>query len=213
MGKAKKVKHAADVEHELVGKAAKLRTRAPVAVLGKASEIADQPPLVALSLATIAAGVLLQRRAIARTGARMLVAHALATGGKSVLKRSIDRTRPAKALTDGEHRTGTGKGGGDTDFNSFPSGHTAGAVSIAQAVANTAPRFGTPVRVAAAGVAAMQLPRGKHYPSDIAVGAVIGWAADWVAGTMIDTGERTIDRLVDRYDQRKAEAEAEAHPS
>ncbi|OWK33066.1 phosphatase PAP2 family protein [Sphingomonas mucosissima] len=209
MGKNKnKVEQLAKAEHELVGSVAASRERKPVAFLGAASEIADQPPLVALSLATIAAGALLRRRDIARTGARMLVAHALATGGKTILKRSIDRSRPAQALEDGEAKVGAGRGADDTGFNSFPSGHTAGAVSVAEAVAHTAPEFALAARSSAAAVAAVQLPRGAHYPTDVAIGAIIGWTAERLAGFLVDAAERALDRLVE---QRRDDAEARRH--
>ena len=193
MGKKKKAKKAARAEHALVGRVAEAAEHKPVALLGKASEIADQPPLVALSAATVTVGIVLRRRDIARTGARMLLAHALATGAKTVLKRSVDRARPGRALRDGEAVVSTGKGADDTEFNSFPSGHTAGAVSVAEAVAHSAPALATPVRTGAAAVAAVQLPRGAHYPSDVLIGAAIGWIAERLAGTLIDAAERAID--------------------
>ncbi|WBH16352.1 phosphatase PAP2 family protein [Sphingomonas radiodurans] len=177
------------------------------------SDVADQPPLVALSLATIAVGALRRRRDLARTGMRMLIAHALATAAKTVIKRSIDRTRPAQALKDGQHRAGPGSGDKDGDLSSFPSGHTAGIVSVAQAVAATKPELAVPARAGAAAIAAMLLPSGKHYPSDIAVGALLGWGADKVAGALVDAGDRKIGRFVARRADRLALAEAEAHPS
>lgn len=209
MGKATKAKRAAKAEHRLTAKVAKHREAPPIALLGAASEVGDQPPLVALSLVTLAVGAVLRRRAVVRTGARMLIAHAMATGAKTVLKRSIDRARPARALKDRKPHAEKGSGSSDTEFNSFPSGHTAGAVSIAEAVAKTAPGLAMPARIGAAGVAAMQLPRGAHYLSDVAVGATIGWVADRIAGAMIDAGERALDRHL----EQRAIAEAEAHPS
>lgn len=211
--KKKKAKRAAKAEHALVGGVAESARHMPVAMLGKASEIADQPPLVAISLATIAAGVVLRRRDIARTGTRMLLAHAIATAGKTVLKRSIDRARPARALADGEATVGSGQGASDTDFNSFPSGHTAGAVSIAEAVAHTAPALTIPARGGAAAIAAIQLPRGAHYPTDVAIGAAVGWLAERVAGALVGAGERAIDKAIVQRKERQAIAEAEAHPS
>ncbi|MCC2978513.1 phosphatase PAP2 family protein [Sphingomonas sp. IC4-52] len=214
MGKnKKKAKRIAEAEHELVGSVAAAAEHKPVALLGAASEIADQPPLVALSVATIAAGLILRRRDITRTGARMLLAHALATGGKTILKRSIDRSRPARALLDGEAKVGAGKGADDTEFNSFPSGHTAGAVSVAEAVARTAPRLAWPARSGAAAVAAVQLPRGAHYPTDVAIGAVIGWTAERLADAIIDAAERGFNRVREQRLESTALALAEAHPS
>lgn len=214
MGKNKKAaKQLVETEHELLGSIAASARRKPVAALGAASEIADQPPLVALSMATIVAGALLRRRAIARVGARMLLAHALATGGKSILKRSIDRSRPERALLDGKPKVGAGKGADDTDFNSFPSGHTAGAVSVAEAIAHAAPRLALPARSTAAAVAAVQLPRGAHYPTDVAIGALIGWTAEQLAGLLLDAAEHALDRFAEHRREDQSQAEAEAHPS
>lgn len=211
--KKKKARELAKAEHATVGHVARAADTAPVAFLGKASDVADQPPLVALSLATIAVGVVLRRRDVTRTGARMLLAHALATAGKTVLKRAIDRSRPRRSLRDGQHHAGSGSGSDDTDLNSFPSGHTAGAVSVAEAIAQTAPGYAGPARGGAAIVAAVQLPRGAHYPSDVAVGAGIGWVADRLAGMAVDAAERAIDRHLKGNDEDRAIEEAEAHPS
>ncbi|WP_085809531.1 phosphatase PAP2 family protein [Sphingomonas sp. TZW2008] len=213
MGKANVAKKAASTEHRLVGDVAALRRMKPVALLGAASEVADQPPMVALSLVTLGSGLVMRRPAVARTGLRMLLAHALATGGKTMLKRSIDRTRPQRALRDGKHHAGTGKGGGDTDFNSFPSGHTAGAVAVAQAVAATQPQLAVTARGGAFAVAALQLPRGAHYPSDVLVGAVIGYVADQAAGALIDGAGQMLGRARPAGTTDEALAEAEAHPS
>lgn len=213
MEKAKAAKKAAGAEHRLVGDVAELRRMKPVALLGAASEVADQPPMIALSLVTLGSGLVMRRPAIARTGLRMLIAHALATGGKTLLKRSIDRTRPQRALRDGTHHAGTGKGSSDTDFNSFPSGHTAGAVAVAQAVAATQPRLAPAARAGAVAVAALQLPRGAHYPSDVLVGAAIGYIADQAAGALIARAEPVLTRKPLRVAEEEALVEAEAHPS
>lgn len=194
--KKKKAARLAEAEHDLVGSVAETAHEKPIALAGAASEIADQPPLVALSLATIAAGALLRHRTVARAGARMLVAHGIATGVKSVIKHTVDRTRPSRALKDGKASVGSGRGSDDTDFNSFPSGHTAGAVSVAQAVAHTVPALALPARSAAFAIAAVQLPRGAHYPSDVTVGAMIGWVGDRIAGIVVDAAEQAIDRAL-----------------
>ena len=213
MGAKKKAKQAARAEHELTGKVATMRDRTPVALLGAASEVADQPPLVIVSLATIGAGLVLRRPAAVRTGARMLLAHALATGGKTLLKRTIDRTRPRRALADGRHRAAKNKGARDTDLNSFPSGHTAGAVAVAQAVAGGANGLAAPARGAAIAVGAMQLPYGKHYVSDVLAGAAIGWLAENIAARLVNGGERALLTVREGRADRRALAEAEAHPS
>lgn len=148
-----------------------------IEALGAASEMADQPPLIALSVATLVAGLLLRRPLIALAGARMLATHGLATGMKTAVKRRVDRTRPQVLADEGRYLVRKGQSE-DSRYNSFPSGHTAGAVAVAEAVARTVPAAGWPARAWAAAIAAIQIPRCTHYPSDIAAGALIGVGAD-----------------------------------
>jgi membrane-associated phospholipid phosphatase len=148
-----------------------------VKVLGAASDIADQPPLVAISLAIVAIGLVARRPLVAIAGARMLAAHALATGIKTVVKRSVDRTRPHVLAEEGTYLVRKGHER-DSRYNSFPSGHTAGAVAIAEAAGRSLPRMAWPLRAWAATMAAIQIPRCAHYPSDIAAGALIGLGSD-----------------------------------
>jgi membrane-associated phospholipid phosphatase len=187
MGKSAKkaAKRLAKAEHEATAAIAKARAAKPVALLGAVGELADQPPLFLLSAGTLALG--------------------LAT----LVKRSVDRARPAHALRGADPEPGAGRGAKDTAYNSLPSGHTAGAVAVGQAVAHENPAAAVPAKLAAAAVGAIQLPHGKHYLSDVAIGAAIGWLAERVAGMAVDAAERAWARHapVDPI------AEAEAHPS
>lgn len=215
MGKGKRAKKAASrlakAEHEATVAVAEARTRKPIAVLGRVGELADQPPLFALALGTLAVGAVTRRRDLVRTGARMLAAEAVATGLKSLLKRSVDRARPAHALdSGGDPKPRKGSGAKRTALNSFPSGHTAGAVAVGQAIAHEQPGGAVPARAAAGLVGAVQLPHGKHYLSDVAVGAAIGWLAERVAGWAVEAVERAWERTPATA---SPEAEAEAHPS
>lgn len=155
---------------------------------GNASEIGDQPPLIALSAAMLATGMWRGDRKLARAGGRMLAAHLLATAIKTAIKRSIDRTRPDFALIDGYRMAP-----GDDDsheLSSMPSGHTAGAVAIAQGMAREYPELAAPARLIAASIAIVQVPRAKHYVSDVLVGAAIGVAAEAIASKLIDRIDR-----------------------
>jgi membrane-associated phospholipid phosphatase len=178
------------VDLKVTRKLAAERHRPEVEKAGYWSEVADQPPLVALSSAVIVAGLAAQSAGVTRTGVRMLAAHALATGVKTALKRSIDRTRPDHALDNG-YRMEAGDSG-THELSSFPSGHTAGAVAVAQAVARDAPPLAVPMRLFAVAVALIQVPRCKHYISDVIVGAAIGLAAERVASAALDATERRI---------------------
>lgn len=148
-----------------------------VRAAGWASEVADQPPMFALSAATLALGLAAGDRRLAATGGRMLAAVALATGVKAAIKAVVARTRPHKALDEGRYEASL-MGPNEGPWNSFPSGHTADAVAAARVVARAYPGGAGPAYAAAAAIAAIQVPRGAHYPIDVAAGAVVGWAAE-----------------------------------
>ncbi len=199
MGKAKQaVAKAARADRETTHDAARRDDGMLIRAAGAATEVADQPPLIALSAATILVGAVLRRPAVVRSGVRMLASHLIATGTKTLMKNAIDRTRPARALKEGHH-VGKGTGADDPSLNSFPSGHTAGAVAVAQAVATESPAAALPLQAAAIGVAALQPSRGKHYLSDVVAGAAIGWAAERVARAVLRVGEAGVDAAVTRW--------------
>ena len=71
--------------------------------------------------------------------------------------------------------------------NSFPSGHTAGAIAVAQAFARGYPEHGLAARGAAIAVSAIQVPRGTHYLGDVLVGALVGFAGEKVSNATLAT--------------------------
>ena len=167
----------------VVQQVAKHREHPLVRLAGAFSEIADQPQMRAVCGATVLAGVFLSDGRLTRTGVRMLAAHTLATWAKNTVKNAVDRTRPSVLVEEGryEMRRGDSK---ESSESSFPSGHTAGAVAVAHALAREYPKLAVPAYGAAAAVAAIQVPRCKHYPSDLAAGALVGLAA----GYLVDLG-------------------------
>ena len=207
-GKKAAAKKLAAKEHQHTGAAAKLRNSGPVRVLEPVAKAADQPPLLALGAGTLALGAMLRNPALTRTGARMLASHLVATALKTVVKGAVDRTRPAVAERTG-HRLEQGSGTQDSELNAFPSGHTAGAVAVAEAVAHEAPAAALPVRALAGTAAALQLPRGAHYVSDVIAGAAIGWIGERIARAASDA----VEKLAEDRTVRRAEEEAAAHPS
>jgi membrane-associated phospholipid phosphatase len=148
--------------------------------LGNVSDLADQPPLYALCAGTAVVGVLRGDGRLFRTGLRMLAAEWMATRAKSVVKHRIDRTRPRRPVEGGRYSMKRGDSH-ESELNSFPSGHTAGAVSVARAFASEYPQHAGKAALAAAFVGAIQIPRCKHYLSDVGVGAAIGLAAGSIA--------------------------------
>jgi len=174
-----------EADRRATHKAARYRDTPLARAAGQAAEIADQPPLIALSVATAAVGLFVRRPDLVRGGTRMLAAHLVATGIKHVVKRSVDRTRPSRAISDGEHRFEPGSSH-DHDLNSFPSGHLAGAVAVSRALAHEVKGSALPAALATGAVAAAQAPAGNHYFTDMAAGAAIGWAAEAAVGLVFD---------------------------
>jgi len=148
-------------------------------LLGAASEVGDQPPLVALSGAVLAYGVFSGDRRAAQAGGRMLASFLLATAVKTGLKRLVSRTRPNVLLNEGRYEVRP-LGPDEGPWHSFPSGHTAGSVSVARAAARVYPQVRGAAYAGAAAVALIQVPRGAHYPVDVAAGAVVGLAAEFL---------------------------------
>ena len=107
----------------------------------------------------------------------MLAAELLATQMKSFVKHRVDRSRPHVEEDGGDYRMQPG-GDPSPEANSFPSGHTAGAVAVARAFVRDYPDHAPVAYGTAAAVAAIQIPRCKHYPTDLAAGAAIGLAAE-----------------------------------
>ena len=140
----------------------------PVRLAGAVSEIGDQPQMRLLCAATVVIGLVRRDARLAKTGLRMLAAHTLATWGKGAVKAVVDRTRPD---SEGE---GYRFGPGDSDAhaqNSFPSGHSAGAVAVAHAFGRAYPEHAGKALGAAAAIAAVQIPRGTHFIGDVLAGS------------------------------------------
>ena len=160
----------------------------PAKVVETIGKLGDQPELRTLSTAVVAAGLLTANRRLIRAGVRMLLAHEIATLAKDIIKDRIDRTRPHSAKT---HADRAVKPGLHTDKakTSFPSGHSAGATAVARAFGREYPRLQAPALAAAAVVAGMQVPRLKHYPTDVAAGIMLGAASEAAANVIVGDDE------------------------
>ena len=172
-----------------------LSDTAPVKALGALSEIGDQLQMRTLCGSMIAAGLATSNKRLWKAGARMLVAHELATLIKDSIKRRVDRTRPRSAES---HRDRKAKPGKDTakEETSFPSGHSAGATAAAMAFTGEYPEHRTAALAVAGLVSAAQVPRCAHYLTDVGAGVLIGASAG--AATNL---------LFDRFSDDDAEAE------
>src|SRR4051812_23674145 len=141
------------------------------------SKLGDQPELRTISAALIAVGTFTRNDRLVRAGARMIIAHEAATFAKDMMKTEIDRTRPRSAKGRAQKKP---KKGGHTakEMTSFPSGHSAGAVAAARAFSREYPEYGAAALAGAGLIAASQVPRCAHYPTDVAAGLAIGLAAE-----------------------------------
>ena len=165
------------VDLDVAERTAPARRNPLVKAAGRISELADQPPLISICIATMLIGMVARNRRMTRAGATMLAAELLATQVKTSVKDRVDRTRP-EAVDDGRDYKMQPGGSQESDDSSFPSGHTAGAVTVARAFARVYPEHRLAAYGTAAGVALIQIPRSKHYLSDLAAGAVVGIAAE-----------------------------------
>jgi membrane-associated phospholipid phosphatase len=186
MGKKRDaIKQVEQVDIAISKRAADVRDTTVVRAMGAFGQLGDQPPLIAFSLGVAIAGLLRRDPHVMRGGARMLAAHLLATGVKTLVKRSVDRTRPRLLVEEGRYEFGRGERH-EGAYSSFPSGHTAGAVAVACAMAHDFPGSAISGYAAAAAIAAVQVPRCNHYVSDTAAGALIGLAAEAVVSSLFD---------------------------
>lgn len=179
MGKSKSVTRIETLDRKAAKAVAPYKHSLPVRAAQLLGELADQPPLATICATTLAVGLVGRDPRLTRAGGRMMVSFALATLGKALAKHAVDRTRPGVAA-----KRGYGSGKGERDegpWNSFPSGHTAGALAVSRAVTREYPGVAPAATLVTAIVAAVQVPRGAHYPSDVTAGAVIGWAAETLA--------------------------------
>jgi membrane-associated phospholipid phosphatase len=157
-----------------------IRKRRAIKLLGKASEVGDQPPLYVIAGAVLATGVAMGDRRGAKAGLRMLASHFMAIRIKNAAKHLVDRTRPYLIADEGRYELRQGKRF-DSDYNSFPSGHTASSVAVARALGREYPaQHGAALSLAGA-IAGAQVVRSKHYASDLVAGALIGLLAEKLA--------------------------------
>lgn len=173
-------------DHKITSEVNGERDSWPVRLVGAVSEIGDQPQMRMICAATVADGIARRDIHLTNTGFRMLAAHTLATWAKSGIKSVIDRRRP-KNGDDPRVREG------DSDRheeNSFPSGHSAGAVAVGEAIARAYPDHAVAARGAALSVSIVQVPRGTHYAGDVLAGIAIGLLAERVSNAAIDSAVR-----------------------
>ena len=150
---------------------------APVKAVAWLSELGDQPQMLTISGGVLAWGAIRGDARFVRAGARMITSHLLATWVKNLIKQRVDRTRPFAAQTEQDRTPKPGRT--DTkEETSFPSGHSAGAIAVAQAFSREFPQHRLKALSGAGFIAVAQIPRSAHYPTDVGAGLAIGWASE-----------------------------------
>ncbi|MGX7894659.1 phosphatase PAP2 family protein [Tsuneonella sp. HG222] len=149
-------------------------------VLGEAG---DQPQLRLLSGGILVAGLFRRDPRMIAAGTRMLLSHELATVAKNFVKRRVDRDRPHAATGKDGHKPSKGRHTSH-DKTSFPSGHSAGSLAVASALGAVYPEHRGKALAAAGAVALAQIPRCKHYPTDVGAGLAIGKVSDLAIGAL-----------------------------
>lgn len=167
----------------------------PMRVLDLLSKLGDQPELRFIAGGLIVAGTFAGNDRVVRAGSRMLIAHEAATLVKDAIKTNIDRTRPRSAEKRDSRKP---KKGNHTakEKTSFPSGHSAGAIAAARAFSREFPEYAPAAIGGAALIAAAQVPRCAHYPTDVAAGVLIGLVIEGMtnaAWEALEMDERSVD--------------------
>ena len=170
-------------------KIASKRNHPAVKAAATAGELGDQGPLYALAAGVLAVGVASRHRRVSDCGLAMLAAIALADVGKRIAKRVVRRTRPHVLLEEGRYDADTG-GSDRKPEQSFPSGHTACTVAAARALSRHFPETMAAAGAATAVIGLSRVAEGKHWPLDVAAGAVIGLAAERLSALLYEQCRR-----------------------
>ncbi|MDI6907870.1 MAG: phosphatase PAP2 family protein [Thermoanaerobacterales bacterium] len=131
---------------------------------------------IAVTLATLFAGLLSGREAVWRAGISVAIALAASHLVVHVVKHRVNRPRPRFVLH------GTRFFDVPTCPYSFPSGHTNAAFVVAMAIYPHLPLIGLPLLILAAVIGFSRVYLGVHYASDVAGGGLIGVTFGLLAG-------------------------------
>ncbi|MBB4860029.1 membrane-associated phospholipid phosphatase [Novosphingobium chloroacetimidivorans] len=183
-----------DIDHKARAAAEQKRGHLAVRFAGALSEVGDQPQARILCAGVLLLGLVRRDARMVGAGARMLVAHEVATAGKNAVKRRVDRRRPRSASDREDEKPRAGRSR-DKEDSSFPSGHSAGAMAVASAYSAVYPEHRLPAMIGAGAVAVAQIPRCAHYPSDVGAGLAVGA----VSSGAVSLGWRALRAMVARW--------------
>lgn len=173
---------------------ARQRNRPAMQAVSWFSGIGDSKPLLIISGVVAAWGLLTGSPRITRQGGHLLASVLLASVLKNGLKWAVARSRPHLLLDRGIYDVELG-GPTEKAWNSFPSGHAAASAAMAQACTRCWPEARVPAYLGAAVLGLSRVPLGKHYPTDVFAGALVGLAAATLIGRAFPPEEDARDAL------------------
>lgn len=134
------------------------------------------PISLATPIGLLGVGLIKHDKVLQKKGLVTLASLTISMGTTYVLKKIIDRERPAITYSFIQPVIVETNG-------SFPSGHTTAAFSTATSLTLAFPKWyvAVPAYTWASTVAYSRLHLGVHYPSDVLAGAVIGAGSAWLS--------------------------------
>lgn len=153
-------------------------------VVGAVSRYGDWPELMLFGVM----GLLLARKKVSLKWQRLfliaMVASTLAGGLVNTLRLTTGRTRPRVSPAIAQAWYGPYHEGewyiGKSEYNSFPSGHTATAIAFAAIIFFGSPGWGIAALLLALLVACSRLLLGAHHLSDLIAATLIAWSVAWL---------------------------------
>ena len=140
------------------------------------NRLGDGKTLAILSFGFFLVGFGLKKDVFRQTGIDSLVAHALAGVAVQIFKHIIGRPRPRFT-----HQEAFGYGASlQSGLDAFPSGHSAASFAVAAVLARYFPTMSWMWYGVASFIGFSRYLRGSHFPTDVLVGAVLGYLIGYI---------------------------------
>lgn len=148
----------------------------PTSPVWKGTSYSVYPTSAVVVIGTLAYGYVQHDKTVQENGYELLVASAINVAATEWLKRVFNRTRPADAYP-GEVFVSSPSSG-----KSLPSGHTSQAFALATTLTIQYKKWyvWVPAYTWATAIGYSRMYLGKHYPSDVLAGAVLGAGSSWL---------------------------------